>query len=117
MEQKGTKIGFFARFKKAIFELEDYGFFLGEKLTVAFKYFFVLVFLVSIIFSVAVVYKSTDAISKAYSYIENELPEFNYKDGNLHFDNVMEAYMQVRPMIENTEREEILEFFEKANNN
>lgn len=92
MEQKGTKIGFFARFKKAIFELEDYGFFLGEKLTVAFKYFFVLVFLVSIIFSVAVVYKSTDAISKAYSYIENELPEFNYKDGNLHFDNVMEAY-------------------------
>ena len=40
MEQKEKKLGFFARLKKAIFELEDYGFFLGEKLTVAFKYFF-----------------------------------------------------------------------------
>ena len=92
MEQKETKLGFFARLKKAIFELEDYGFFLGEKLTVAFKYFFLLVFFVSIIFSVSVVYKSYDAISKAYSYVENELPEFDYKDGNLHFDNVIDAY-------------------------
>jgi hypothetical protein len=33
------------------------------------------------------------------------------------YDNVIEAYMQVRAMIENTEREEILDFFEKANNN
>ena len=92
MEQKGIKLGFFARLKKAIFELEDYGFFLGEKLTVAFKYFFLLVFFVSIIFSFTVVYKSTDAISRAYSYIENELPEFDYKDGNLHFDNPIDAY-------------------------
>ena len=92
MEQKEKKLGFFARLKKAIFELEDYGFFLGEKLTVAFKYFFVLVFFVSIIFSFSVVYKSTDAISRAYSYVENELPEFDYKDGNLHFNNVIDAY-------------------------
>ena len=92
METKVTKLGFFARLKKEIFELEDYGYFLGEKLTVAFKYFFILVFFVSIIFSAAVVYKSSDAINKVYSYIENELPEFDYKDGNLHFENVIDAY-------------------------
>lgn len=32
------------------------------------------------------------------------------------YDNIMEAYFQVRAMIESTEREEILDFFEKANN-
>lgn len=92
MEQKETKLGFFARLKKAIFELEDYGFFLGEKFTVAFKYFFILVFLVSVIFSFSVTYKSSEAIHKTYSYVENELPEFEYKDGSLHFDNVVDAY-------------------------
>lgn len=92
MEQKETKLGFFSRLKKAIFELEDYGFFLGEKLTVAFKYFFILVFLVSVIFSLAVTYKCSDAINKTFSYVENELPEFEYKDGSLHFNNVVDAY-------------------------
>ena len=92
MEQKETKIGFFSRLKKAIFELEDYGFFLGEKLTVAFKYFFALMLLVSIVFAFSVTYKSFDAINRAYGYVEKELPEFEYKDGTLHFDNVVDAY-------------------------
>lgn len=33
------------------------------------------------------------------------------------YGNVFEAYIQIRAMIESTEREEILDFFEKANNN
>lgn len=92
MEQKETKLGFFARLKKAIFELEDYGFFLGETLTVAFKYFFLLIFFVSVIFSFSITYKSYDAINRTYNYVRNELPDFKYNDGSLHFDNVIDAY-------------------------
>ena len=41
---QNNKIGFFKRVKKAIFELEDYSSFLGEHLTIAFVYFFKLVY-------------------------------------------------------------------------
>ena len=92
MEQKETKIGFLKRLKKAIFELEDYGFFLGERLSVAFKYFFILVFIVSLIFSLVLTYKCSSAINKAYSYIIKELPEFEFKDNTLHFEKGIDAY-------------------------
>ena len=83
MKQKEEKIGFFKRFKKAVFELEDYGFFLGEKLTVAFKYFFTLIFVISLIFSVAVTNKAVNIVNKVYSYLVNELPDFEFKDNKL----------------------------------
>ncbi len=92
IEQKVEKIGFFKRLKKAIFELEDYGFFLGEKLTVAFKYFFTLMFLVSVIFSFVVTYKSSNVINRGYNYLTNEMPEFEYKDGELNFKEITKAY-------------------------
>jgi len=40
---QNKKIGFFDRLKVAIFKLEDYGMFLGERISTAFKYFFILV--------------------------------------------------------------------------
>ena len=49
-------------------------------------------FVVSLIFSVTITYKCSDAISKVYSYIVNELPDFEFKDGTLHFDNYVDAY-------------------------
>lgn len=90
--KKEEKIGFFKRLKKAIFELEDYGFFLGEKLTVAFKYFFALMLLVSVIFSLTVTYKSSNVISRGYNYLVNEMPEFEYNEGKLNFKEVVKAY-------------------------
>lgn len=116
MEQKAKQIGFFKRLKKAIFELEDYGFFLGEKLTVAFKYFFVLMFLVSIIFSLTVTYKSSSVINRCYSYLVNELPEFEYKDGLLNFKDVIKAYDHdygfsfIADTSENVKKEKIKEY-------
>lgn len=92
METKKEKMNFFKRLKKAIFELEDYGYFLGERLTVAFKYFFVLVILMSIIVSLAATYKSGKMYSKAYDYIENELPDFEFKDNKLNFNQYVEGY-------------------------
>ena len=93
MEEKGKKkIGFFGRLKKSIFELEDYVFFLGEKLTVAFKYFFVLMFFISVIFSLIVTYKSKSIIDRGCSYLVKEMPNFEYKDGSLNFKEIVKAY-------------------------
>ena len=91
VELKTEKMSFFKRLKKAIFELEDYGFFLGEKLTVAFKYFFVLMFIVSTVFSLTVTYKSSEIINKGYNYLVNEMPEFEFKDGLLSFSDIVKA--------------------------
>ena len=90
--QKLEQMGFFKRLKKAIFELEDYGFFLGEKLTVAFKYFFTLMFVVCIVFSLSVFYKGSNIINTGYNYLVNEMPEFEFKDGILNFKEVVKAY-------------------------
>lgn len=92
MEQKKEKIGFFRRLKKAIFELEDYGTFVCEKLTVAFKYFFLLILLVSIIITIFATYDFSKKISKVYNYIENELPDFIYSEGKLNFKDYIEGY-------------------------
>ena len=95
MEQtknKKEKLGFFKRLKKAIFELEDYGFFLGEKLGVAFKYFFTLAFLVSVILSVAITFNLGKRYNVAYDYIKNELPDFKLENNVLDFNEVINAY-------------------------
>ncbi len=86
------KIGFFQRLKMAIFKLEDYGMFLGERISVAFKYFFILILLVSIIISIATTYDFFRMINKMNLYIKNELPEFIYEEGKLHFDQIVDAY-------------------------
>ena len=115
-QPKKETIGFFKRLKKAIFELEDYGFFLGEKLTVAFKYFFVLMFLISVIFSLTVAYKSSNVINRGYNYIANEMPEFEFKDGTLNFKEVVKAYDHdynfsfIADTTENIQKEKIKEY-------
>ena len=41
---QSKKITFFDRLKVAIFKLEEYGMFLGERPATAFKYFFILIY-------------------------------------------------------------------------
>ena len=43
MKNENKKIGFLDRIKIAIFKLEDYGMFLGERCSKAFKFFFLLI--------------------------------------------------------------------------
>lgn len=89
---KTEKIGFFKRLKIAVFKLEDYGMFLGERLSVAFKYLFILILLFSLIISIATTYDFFNMTNKMKNYIKNELPDFIYEEGKLHFDQVVEAY-------------------------
>ena len=92
METETKKISFFQRVKTAIFKLEDYGKFLGEKPSAAFKYFFILVFLSSILISAFLTYTLYKPMMKGTKYIENELPDFTLEDGILHFDEYVEGF-------------------------
>lgn len=92
MEGKQEKIGFFKRLKIAIFKLEDYGMFLGEKTSVAFKFFVLLILLISLIISGVSSYNFYKMSKTGYSFIENELPDFKYEENTLKFDKNVEAY-------------------------
>lgn len=89
---QSKKITFFDRLKVAIFKLEDYGMFLGERPATAFKYFFILVLLVSVIMTFATTYDFLKMINKTHSYIQNELPEFIYDEGKIKFTDNINAY-------------------------
>lgn len=91
-ESKTKKIGFFKRLKTAIFKLEDYGFFLGERFKVALKYFLLLMLLVSVVVSAVDTYTIGKMLSKGKGYLENEFPEFTYADGALSMDEKVDAY-------------------------
>ena len=90
--KKDKNMSFFKRFKKAIFELEDYSSFLGEHLTIAFVYFFKLVFVVTLIVSLATTFKISSATNSLLNYINNELPDFSYSDGKISFNDYFEGY-------------------------
>lgn len=92
METKEEKMGFFKRIKIAIFKLEDYGMFLGERCSKAFKFFFLLIILTSVIISLVAGYDFYKMINKAFYYIENEMPDFTYKDEKMISSQNVEAY-------------------------
>lgn len=89
---QSKKITFFDRLKVAIFKLEEYGMFLGERPATAFKYFFILVLLVSVIMTFATTYDFSKMVNKTHSYIQNELPEFIYDEGKIKFTETVNAY-------------------------
>ena len=91
MEQlkKEKKIGFFKRLKLAIFNLEDYGIFLGEKFSKAFKFLLVLVLIFALAGSFAENYTLSNTVNK---YIADEMPDFTYNDGVLKASEHVNAY-------------------------
>lgn len=92
MEESQKKIGFFKRIKIAIFKLEDYGMFLGERTSVALNFFLILILLISLIISIVSSYNFYKMSNTAYSYIQNELPNFKYENNFLKFEKNLEAY-------------------------
>ena len=86
------KLGFFKRLKIAIFNLEDYGMFLGEPLSKAIKYLLLLTLLTSIILSLVSTFLFYRMGDRALNYVKNELPDFSYENGELKFNDRVEAY-------------------------
>lgn len=92
MENESKKIGFFSRIKIAVTKLENYSIFLEEKMSVCIKYFFLIVLLLAIVMGIVETYSIMKVVSKGYSYIQNELPEFSYENGALTFSENIQAY-------------------------
>ncbi len=92
MEKENKKIGFFTRVKIAVTKLENYGVFLEEKISIAMKYFFLIVLILSAVIAVFQTYDMMKVMQKGYQYVQNELPDFSYENGNLQFSERIYAH-------------------------
>ena len=86
------KIGFFKRIKMSIFNPEKYDIFLNERVSVAFRYLLKLILILVAIFSLTTTIEITTQIKDLLSYVNNEFPNFEYKEGILNVGEIVEAY-------------------------
>lgn len=86
------KIGFFKRIKMSIFDLEKYSVFLNEKVFVAFKYLLKLLLILVAVFSISTTVQLTKQIDTLLNYVKQEFPEFEYKEGTLSVNEIVNAY-------------------------
>lgn len=94
MESEQRKIGFFGRLKIAITKLDEYTTFLEEKKSVAIRYFFLIVLILSIALASIETNSTFKMVNAGYNYIKNELPNFSYENGELSFDEYVYGYDQ-----------------------
>lgn len=76
----------FTRVKKAIFKFEDYEKFIVEPISKAIKYFFQIVFIFSLIITIALAFKMNKETKRTLSIIENEIPNFSISNGILELE-------------------------------
>ena len=84
--EKTKKIGFFKRFKMAIFELENYMDFLNEKLSKSLIFSLKLVILLSFIMAVSNVIFVYAKYNSPDNYLNEVIPEFIYEKSELKID-------------------------------
>jgi len=87
-----SKINFFKRLKIAIFNLDEYGIFIEEKLSVSIKYILLLIIFSSIILSIFTTIGVNKEIDKGMNYFQNEFPNFKFEGTNLKLENYVEGY-------------------------
>ena len=92
MEETFKRPNFFKRIFISIFKLEDYGMFLGERVSVAIKYGLLLIFLLSLIISLSLTFYVYDEIRTGINYFKNEMPNFTISPEGAKFDEEVRAY-------------------------
>lgn len=90
--RKKEGLTFFQRLKVAIFKLEDYGNFLDESPSKAFKYFFLLALCVVVLIAAAVTFDFSKGVLKVFHYVKEEIPSFTLQNGILNFEEYVEGY-------------------------
>ena len=90
--KEGQKINFFRRLKIAIFNLDEYGIFIEEKVNVAIKYMFIIIVFASIVLSVFMTTEYSKELEKGFNYFQNEFPNFKFEGTDLKLDNYVEGY-------------------------
>lgn len=92
MEKENKKMVFFQKLKISVFKLEEYNNFLEQKFSSSFGYFVLLILILMMIFSGVYTYEYYRELNTGFSYIKNEMPDFNYEEGILKSENNVEAY-------------------------
>lgn len=118
--KKGKKINFFQRLKIAIFNLDEYGIFIEEKVSVAIKYMFIIVVFASIILSVLMTAEYSKELEKGFNYFQNEFPDFKFEGTKLKLDSYVEGYDEeynvriIADTTEDLEQDKINEYLKQA---
>ena len=83
---------FFKRIFISIFKLEDYGMFLGERVSVAIKYGLLLLALLSFIISLSLTFYAYDEIRTGINYLKNDMSDFVVSPDGAEFGEEVKAY-------------------------
>ena len=86
-DKKELKKGFFKKVYYSIFKLEKYGEMSAEGVGRAVKYLLKLSLILAIIISLGTLYQVNQLAKKGVDFLENQVGEFTYKDGNLKLEN------------------------------
>ena len=84
--EKTKKIGFFKRFKMAIFELENYIDFINEKVSKSLVFSLKLVVLLALIMAISNVIYVYAKYNSPDNYLSEVIPEFTYENSELKID-------------------------------
>lgn len=82
-KQEKTKIGFFQKVWNSITKIEKYPDMAAEGLGKAFTYIGRVVAILAIVLSLGMVYQTYQIVQEGMQYLQNEFPEFTYKEGIL----------------------------------
>jgi hypothetical protein len=80
---KTKKTPFFIKFKKAIFNFDEYIDFLEEKTSKSIKYLLKLLLIFTIVITIAATYKVLEEVNTKIIEFKDKGPEFTFKDNNL----------------------------------
>ena len=90
--ETNKKLGFFKKFKIAIFNLEKYGLLITERLSKSIKYLLLLVLIFTICTSALYTYDTIKMINKGFNFIEKQMPDFKIETGVIQFENQVNGY-------------------------
>lgn len=93
-EPENFKKGFFKKAKMSIFNIEKYPELATEGVPRAISYLVKIVAILVIVVCAGMVYKSSQVLTQGIQYIENEFPEFSYKDGTLKVETENEIKLE-----------------------
>ena len=86
-EKKELKMNFFNKVKYSIFKIEKYPDMAAEGVGKAISYMSILVAILAVILCIGMLYQTHDLLQDGIHYIQNEFPEFSYKEGILKVES------------------------------
>ena len=86
-KEETKKIGFGKSLWYSITKIENYPEMAATGIGRAMSYMSKIVAILAIVLSLGMIYKTTTVVKKGVDYLQNEFPEFTYKDGNLDVDS------------------------------